>query len=78
MEIAPKNSTIKQPFIVGQRVVNRKEGYVAAIVATQIIDGKHSYTLISDHVVEPFETSGEDLELCPDNVRFGHFKRVQL
>ena len=74
MEIAPKISTIKQPFIAGQRVVNRKERYVAEIAAFKIIDGKHSYTLISDHVVEPFETSGEDLELCPDDVCWGHFK----
>lgn len=74
MEIAPKNSTIKQPFIAGQRVVNRKGRYVADIVAFKIIDGKYSYTLISDHVVEPFETSGEDLELCPDDVCWGYFK----
>ena len=74
MEIAPKNSTIKEPFIVGQRVVNRKERYVADIVAFNFIDGKSSYTLMSDHVVEPFETSGEDLELCPDDVCWGYFK----
>lgn len=76
MEIAPEKSTIKQPFLVGQRVVNRKEKYVAYIVASKIVDGKYSYTLISDHVIEPFETSGEDLELCPNGVSWGYFKRI--
>ena len=76
MEIAPKKSTIKQPFLVGQRVVNRKERYIADIAKSKIVDGKYSYTLISDHIIEPFETSGEDLELCPDDVRWGYFKRI--